>query len=55
MNSSPLITIIFSWILLNENLSYFFIVGTVITMAGVFMSQKFSDIKINYEITTQIK
>ena len=55
MNSSPLITIIFSWILLNENLSYFFIVGTVITMAGVFMSQKFSDIKLNNEITAQIK
>ncbi|MCX6164580.1 MAG: DMT family transporter [Ignavibacteriae bacterium] len=51
MNSSPLITIIFSWILLNENLSYFFIIGTVITMAGVFLSQKYNDIKMNTEIS----
>ncbi len=43
MNSSPLITIIFSWILLNENLSYFFIIGTIITLAGVFLSQKYSN------------
>jgi drug/metabolite transporter (DMT)-like permease len=50
MNSSPLITIMFSWILLNEKLSYFFLIGTVITMAGVFLSQKYSDYKINAEI-----
>jgi len=48
MNSSPLITIIFSWILLKENLSYFFIIGTVITMAGVFLSQRYSDFKENF-------
>lgn len=55
MNSSPLITIMFSWILLNENLSYFFLVGTVITMAGVFLSQRYSDFKenTNTELTTQ--
>jgi len=47
MNSSPLITIVFSWILLNEKLSYFFIAGTVITMLGVFWSQRFNEIKIN--------
>lgn len=51
MNSSPLFTIIFSWILLNEKLSYFFMVGTIITLAGVFLSQKYSDIKINAEIS----
>lgn len=45
MNSSPLITIVFSWILLKENLSYFFIVGTIITLAGVFLSQKYSNTK----------
>jgi len=50
MNSSPLFTIVFSWILLNENLSYFFIIGTAITMAGVFLSQKYNDIKINTEV-----
>jgi drug/metabolite transporter (DMT)-like permease len=50
MNSSPLITIIFSWILLNEKLSYFFLIGTFITMAGVFLSQKYSDYKLNAEI-----
>jgi drug/metabolite transporter (DMT)-like permease len=45
MNSSPLFTIVFSWILLKENLSYFFLIGTVITMAGVFLSQKYNDIR----------
>lgn len=50
MNSSPLITITFSWILLNENLSYFFIIGTVITMAGVFLAQRYNEIKIKSEI-----
>jgi drug/metabolite transporter (DMT)-like permease len=48
MNSSPLITILFSWILLKENLSYFFIIGTAITMAGVFLSQRYSDLKDNF-------
>jgi drug/metabolite transporter (DMT)-like permease len=47
MNSSPLITIVFSWILLSEKLSYFFIAGTIITMFGVFWSQRFNDIKMN--------
>jgi drug/metabolite transporter (DMT)-like permease len=51
MNSSPLFTIIFSWILLKENLSYFFLIGTVITISGVFLSQKYSDRKINTQIT----
>jgi drug/metabolite transporter (DMT)-like permease len=38
-NLSPIVTIIFSWILLNEKLSYFFIAGSVITILGVFISQ----------------
>jgi drug/metabolite transporter (DMT)-like permease len=54
MNSSPLITIMFSWILLNEKISYFFIIGTIITMAGVFLSQRYNDIKQmeNFKIST---
>lgn len=50
MNSSPLITIVFSWILLNEKLSYFFIIGTVITMFGVFWAQRYNDIRNNKSI-----
>lgn len=42
-NLSPIVTIIFSWLLLNEELSYFFITGSVITILGVFISQ----LKIN--------
>lgn len=38
-NVSPIVTIIFSWILLKEELSYFFIVGALITILGVFLSQ----------------
>lgn len=38
-NLSPIVTIIFSWLLLNEKLSYFFITGSVITILGVFISQ----------------
>ena len=43
LNSSPLFTIIFSWILLKENLSYFFLIGASITLAGVFLSQKYKN------------
>lgn len=39
-NASPIITIIFSYILLNEELSYFFLAGAVITMLGVFLTNK---------------
>lgn len=39
-NTSPIVTIIFSWLLLNEKLSYFFIIGAIITMTGVFLTQK---------------
>ena len=39
-NMSPIITILFSWLLLKENLSYFFVIGASITMAGVFAAQR---------------
>lgn len=42
-NMSPVITILFSWLLLKENLSYFFIIGAAITMAGVFFTQRIKD------------
>lgn len=38
-NTAPVFTLIFSWILLNESLSYFFIIGAVITFIGVFLTQ----------------
>jgi drug/metabolite transporter (DMT)-like permease len=39
-NMSPVVTILFSWLLLNENLSYFFIIGATVTILGVFFAQK---------------
>lgn len=42
-NTSPVITIIFSWLLLNEELSYFFIAGASITMLGVILTQRIKD------------
>lgn len=42
-NMSPVITILFSWLLLNEKLSYFFIIGAAITLAGVFLTQRIKD------------
>jgi len=38
-NISPILTIVFSWVLLKEEISYFFMVGALITFAGVFLSQ----------------
>ncbi len=38
-NVSPIVTIVFSWILLNEEISYFFLIGAAITILGVFLSQ----------------
>ncbi len=38
-NVSPIVTIVFSWVLLKEEISYFFIVGAIITFAGVFLAQ----------------
>jgi drug/metabolite transporter (DMT)-like permease len=42
-NMSPVVTIIFSWLLLDEKLSYFFIAGATITMIGVFFTQRIKD------------
>ncbi|MCB0722122.1 MAG: DMT family transporter [Ignavibacteriae bacterium] len=39
-NTSPIITIIFSWLLLGEELSSYFIAGAVITLIGVFIAQR---------------
>jgi len=52
LNSSPIITIIFSWILLKEEISYFFIIGALITLTGVFMAQFLRNGKLEtkYEI-----
>jgi drug/metabolite transporter (DMT)-like permease len=38
-NTAPIFTLIFPWILLKESLSYFFIIGAVITFIGVFLTQ----------------
>jgi drug/metabolite transporter (DMT)-like permease len=42
-NTSPVVTILFSWLLLNENLSYFFILGSVLIMTGVYFTQRIKD------------
>ena len=38
-NISPIITIIFSWLLLKEQISYFFLIGAFVTFIGVFLAQ----------------
>ncbi|CAN5513873.1 DMT family transporter [soil metagenome] len=38
-NTSPVFTILLSWILLKESLSYFFILGAIITIFGVLLTQ----------------
>lgn len=38
-NLSPVVTILFSWLLLKEQISYFFIIGAIITFIGVFLAQ----------------
>jgi drug/metabolite transporter (DMT)-like permease len=38
-NISPIVTIVFSWVLLKEEISYFFMLGAIITFAGVFFAQ----------------
>jgi len=38
-NLSPVVTIVFSWLLLKEQISYFFIIGAIITFIGVFLAQ----------------
>ncbi|MCE1165292.1 MAG: DMT family transporter [Bacteroidetes bacterium] len=38
-NVSPIVTIVFSWILLKEEITYFFVIGAAVTILGVFLSQ----------------
>lgn len=38
-NLSPVVTIVFSWILLKEQITYFFIIGAIVTFIGVFLAQ----------------
>lgn len=38
-NLSPVVTIVFSWLLLKEQISYYFIIGAIITFIGVFLAQ----------------
>lgn len=42
-NTSPVVTIIFSWLLLKEELSSYFIAGAGITMLGVILTQRIKD------------
>jgi drug/metabolite transporter (DMT)-like permease len=42
-NMSPVVTIFFSWLLLKEKLSYFFIIGAAVTMVGVFLTQRIKE------------
>ena len=42
-NTSPVVTIIFSWLLLKEDLSYYFMAGASITMLGVILTQRIKD------------
>ncbi len=52
-NMSPIVTILFSWLLLKENLSYFFIIGAVITMTGVVLAQRHSAAAAKKMITSK--
>jgi len=42
-NASPVFTIIFSYFLLNDTLSSFFIVGAIITLSGVILTQRIKE------------
>jgi drug/metabolite transporter (DMT)-like permease len=39
-NASPIFTIFFSWFLLGESISYYFIIGAIITLTGVIFTQR---------------
>ncbi|MGB9696666.1 MAG: DMT family transporter [Ignavibacteria bacterium] len=41
LNSSPIITVFFSYLLLKESLTPLFLVGAVVTISGVYLSQLF--------------
>jgi len=45
-NVAPILTILLSWILLKEELSYFFIIGASITILGVYLTQFLSERKL---------
>jgi drug/metabolite transporter (DMT)-like permease len=49
-NTSPVITIFFSWLLLKESLSYFFIIGAVVTLSGIFFIQSIKESQLSAEI-----
>lgn len=52
-NSSPVITIIFSYFLLQEKITYFFMIGAIITLTGVFLTQSLigiSEVKSNDKV-----
>lgn len=42
-NLSPIVTIVFSYLLLGEKLTLYFVIGSVITISGVFLTQIFSN------------
>jgi drug/metabolite transporter (DMT)-like permease len=42
-NTSPVITIFFSWLLLKENLSYLFIIGAIVTLSGAILIQRIKE------------
>jgi drug/metabolite transporter (DMT)-like permease len=41
-NISPLLTVLFSIIFLNEHISLFFIIGSIVTLFGVFIMHRVS-------------
>jgi len=41
LNSSPIITVFFSYLLLNESLTVLFLIGAMVTISGVYLSQLF--------------
>lgn len=47
VNFSPIVTIIFAYILLKESLSNYFIIGAMITLIGVILIQSFNNSRYN--------
>jgi drug/metabolite transporter (DMT)-like permease len=42
-NASPVFTILFSWILLKESLTIYFLIGAIITLTGVILTQSIKE------------
>ena len=42
-NASPVFTILFSWLILEENISVYFLIGAVITLCGVVFTQRIKE------------